>query len=69
MRTNIVLNDALVEKALSLTGARSKRELVELALKELIAHRAQEKLLKLSKEEKAQLIDEHYTGRSNAGTG
>ncbi len=41
MRTNIVLNDALIAEAIRATGARSKREVVDLALRELLAkHRA-----------------------------
>ena len=36
MRTNIVLDDGLVQEAFSLTGARTKRELVDMALKELV---------------------------------
>ena len=31
MRTNVVLDDALVEEAFALTGVRTKRELVHLA--------------------------------------
>ena len=36
MRTNIVLDDELVQEAFSLTGVRTKRELVQMALKELV---------------------------------
>ena len=36
MRTNIVLDDALVTEAFALTGVRTKKELVNLALRELI---------------------------------
>ena len=36
MRTNIVIDDTLMEEALRLTGAKSKREAVELGLKTLI---------------------------------
>ena len=36
MRTNIVLDDDLVQEAFSLTGVRTKRELVNMALKELV---------------------------------
>jgi Arc/MetJ family transcription regulator len=35
-RTNIVLDDALVEKAMAMTGARTKREVVEIALRRLV---------------------------------
>lgn len=35
-RTNIVLDDVLVERAMRLTGARSKREVVDIALRRLV---------------------------------
>jgi len=35
-RTNITLDDALVEKAMRLTGATTKREVVDLALRRLV---------------------------------
>jgi Arc/MetJ family transcription regulator len=39
MRTNIVLNDELVAEAQALSDIKTKRELVEEALKEFIANR------------------------------
>jgi Arc/MetJ family transcription regulator len=36
MKINIVINDRLMDEALKLTGVKSKREVVELALKTLI---------------------------------
>jgi len=36
MRTNIVLDDQLVADAMKLSGARTKREVVELALRRLV---------------------------------
>ncbi|MCP4431660.1 MAG: type II toxin-antitoxin system VapB family antitoxin [Gammaproteobacteria bacterium] len=48
MRTNIDLEDNLVEEAFSLTGVRTKRELVHLALRELIASRKKKDLFDLS---------------------
>ncbi len=36
MRTNIVLDDNLVQEAFRLTDARTKRELIQMALEELI---------------------------------
>lgn len=36
MRTNIVLDDELVAEAQRVTGATTKREVVELALRELV---------------------------------
>ena len=35
-RTNIELDDQLVEKAMHLTGARTKREVVDIALRRLV---------------------------------
>jgi Arc/MetJ family transcription regulator len=39
MRTNIVLDDTLVKEAFRLVPLKSKRELVDLALREFIAAR------------------------------
>ena len=35
-RTNIELDDALIAKAMRLTGARTKREVVDIALRRLV---------------------------------
>ncbi len=48
MRTNIDLDDTLVEEAFRLTNVRTKKELVNLALKELIRSRKKLNLLDLS---------------------
>lgn len=37
-RTNIVIDDDLVEQALELTGAETKREVVDIALRRLVAN-------------------------------
>ncbi len=39
MRTNIILDEELVNEAFSLSGIKTKRELVEQALKEFVEHR------------------------------
>lgn len=39
MRTNIELDPALVEEALAYAGVKTKREVVDLALKEFVAVR------------------------------
>lgn len=39
MRTNIVLDDRLVEEAVKISKAKSKREVVHLALKEFVENR------------------------------
>lgn len=48
MRTNIVLDDDLINEAISLTGIQTKRELVNLALKELVQHRKKKDLFTLA---------------------
>jgi Arc/MetJ family transcription regulator len=48
MRTNIVLDDELMEEAKRLTGARTKREVVHLALKALVEERRRKSLLELA---------------------
>lgn len=42
MRTNIVIDDRLISDAIKATGARTKREVVELGLKALIQLKKQE---------------------------
>lgn len=44
MRTNIVIDDALMEEALKASGAKTKREAVELGLKTLIRLSKQERI-------------------------
>ncbi len=46
MRTNIVIDDDLIDDAIKLTGAKTKREAVELGLKALIALKKQENIRK-----------------------
>jgi Arc/MetJ family transcription regulator len=48
MRTNIVLDEKLVSEAITLTGVRSKRELIDLALQELIRSRRKKSLFDLA---------------------
>ena len=47
MRTNIVLDEDLVKEALKCSGAKTKRELIHLALKELVESRRRLNLLDL----------------------
>lgn len=47
LRTNIVLDKELVEAALKATGLKTRRQLVEHALRELVRHHQQRKLLDL----------------------
>ena len=39
MRTNMVMNEELVEEAFRYAGVRTKRELVDLALREFVENR------------------------------
>ena len=47
MRTNIVLDDALVEEAMILSGIKTKKELISKALREFVTTRKQLNLLDL----------------------
>ena len=47
MRTNIVLDDKLVERAQKLTGIKTKREVVQEALRTLILLREQAEIRQL----------------------
>jgi Arc/MetJ family transcription regulator len=57
MRTNIVLNDDLVEEAQALSQIKTKRELIDTALREFVANR---KRLDLRDLRGADLLDEDY---------
>lgn len=48
MRTNIEIDDDLMKEAFSLTDVRTKKELVNLALKEFIKAKKKKDLLELS---------------------
>jgi Arc/MetJ family transcription regulator len=61
MRTNIVLNDQLIEEAMRVTQARTKKEVVDLALRELVARRRQRALRDLVGRN---LIDPDYDVRA-----
>ncbi len=47
MRTNIVLNDSLVKQALKLSNIKTKKEVVEEALKNYVAYLKRKQLLSL----------------------
>lgn len=61
MRTNIVLDDRLVREAMRLTNARTKREVVDRALRELVARRKQSALRALRGRD---LLDPSYDVRA-----
>ncbi len=46
-RTNIVLDEDLVEAGLKITGFKSRRELVDYALRQLLRKESQKKILEL----------------------
>ena len=46
-RTNVVLDDELVEECQKLTGIKTRRALIDYALHELLRHRRQRRLLEL----------------------
>ncbi|MFA4837682.1 MAG: type II toxin-antitoxin system VapB family antitoxin [Dehalococcoidia bacterium] len=46
-RTNIVLDEALVEAGLKATGLKTQKELVDFALRDLLRREAQKKILEL----------------------
>lgn len=48
MRTNIELNQKLIEKGLKLTNLKTKKELVNLALEELVKKLQRQEILKIA---------------------
>jgi Arc/MetJ family transcription regulator len=61
MRTNLVLDDTLLDQARHLSGLRSTRETVDAALREFVARRQQQEILKLVGQD---LIDPAYDVRA-----
>ena len=47
MRTTIDLDDAIIKAAMKVTGAKTKKEVVHLALDELVRKQRQEKMTKI----------------------
>lgn len=47
MRTNIVIDEDLMKKGIHYTGLRTKKELVNLALRELIQRKERKEILRL----------------------
>jgi len=47
MRTNILIDDKLIEKGFQYTGIRTKKELVDFALRELINRKERKRILRL----------------------
>ena len=46
-RTNVVLDEDLVEAGLEITGLKSRRALIDYALRELLRRESQRKILEL----------------------
>ncbi len=46
-RTNIVIDDELIKECMKATGIKTQRALIDYALRELLRHEAQTKILKL----------------------
>jgi len=46
-RTNVVLDDELIDECQKLTGIKTRRALIDYALQELLRHRRQRRLLDL----------------------
>jgi len=46
-RTNIVIDESLLKKALKVTGLKTRRELLDYALRELIRRESQKEILEL----------------------
>ena len=47
MRTNIVIDDALIEEAFAVSNVKTKRELVERALREFVVRHKRKNLMDL----------------------
>jgi Arc/MetJ family transcription regulator len=48
MRTNVVLDDELVKEAFAVSGARTKKDVIHLALREMVHARRKKNLLELA---------------------
>ncbi len=46
MRTNIEIDDSLIKKAMNLTKSKTKKEVVDLALRELVKQQKRKSILK-----------------------
>lgn len=65
VRTNIVLDQRLVRAGLKATGLKTRRDLVDFALRELLRHKQQRRLLAL----KGKVTWEGDLGEMRAGRG
>ena len=68
MRTNIVLDDSLVERAQELTGIRTKREVIDTALRTLVRLHEQSNVKALRGKLRWEgNLEESRLGRNNVG--
>ncbi|MDZ4741601.1 MAG: type II toxin-antitoxin system VapB family antitoxin [Alphaproteobacteria bacterium] len=74
MATNLAIDPKLIELALEVSGERSKKAAVTMALQEFVARRRQKRLLELmgklewdrSYDYKAERTRDHKTGRTRS---
>jgi len=64
MRTNVVLNDALVRQAFRYAHVKTKKELLAMALKEFVSHHSKLDLRDLRKQVRFRPLYDHKTLRS-----
>ena len=48
MRTNVVLDDELINEAIRLSGAKTKKDVISIALQEFVASKKRRNLLELA---------------------
>jgi len=64
MATNLALNDKLIEEAMKLSGASSKKDAVNLALEEFIRMRKRQSIAKLAGKLEFEESYDYKKGRS-----
>ena len=67
MRTNIVLDESLVDEAFQFTGAKTKRELVDLALREFVENHRRRDVRELRGKVRLDSGYDHKTLRETKG--
>ena len=65
MRTNVVIDDDLINEALKLTGVKTKKDVISYALKELVAGKKRKNLLELEGKITFSAGYDHKTLREN----
>ena len=49
-QTNVIIDDELIDPGLAITGLKTRRALIDHALREFVRHKAQKKILELKGE-------------------